>query len=288
MKNRLDITEGVILSIVLFTILGFFVPGKGPSEFVISFLSISSFLFGIFAAFSISDRHSRFDEIRKSFKIWDASMLSVHRLSRVFGKTTQMKVQKLIDKTCNATFDYKLEDYYLCWREGEPLIDYILNLHPKNDRQKIIYEELVSSLEDSSKTNKEIAYLMKDKISRFEWAILSTLGVIILFCLFYINTNTYFSIFIIVLLSASLVTILLLLRDLDDLYWKEEFWVWAPTIEFYDELGLPPYFPAPVIANKRIKRDFIKNLKEYRVAHYPNPYPDMSGKKVKLVKNSKI
>lgn len=285
MRKRLFIAEGVILSVIVFTILAIFIPGKGTNEFVISLLSVSSFLFGIFAAFSISNRHSRFDELKKAFKVGDASMLSVYRLSRVFGKNIQIKVQKLIDKWYSSTFDYLLKDYHMSWRESEELIDYVLNLHPKDDRQKVVYQELISSLEESVKNNKEIDYLIKDRIAKFEWGVLSTLGVIILFCLFYINTNNYFSISVIVLLSTSLVTILLLLKDLNDLYWKEELWVWIPEIEFYEELGLPPYFPSPAIENKRIKTKLIKRLKEYRVAYYPNPYPSMKGKKIKLIKN---
>lgn len=82
-----------------------------------------------------------------------------------------------------------------------------------------------------------------------------------------------------ILLSTSSFIFILILRDLDGLFWKEQDWIWEPLNQLFSELDLIPYYPVDVIKQKRAKLE--KGLK-IRVAYYPNPYPDQSGKKTKI------
>ena len=85
---------------------------------------------------------------------------------------------------------------------------------------------------------------------------------------------------VIVLLAVALSTIVLVLRDLDHLMWKEGAWIWDPLTNLFEEIGLLPYYPDDVVVRQRFK---IPEGKKYRMATYPKPYPDMSGKTVEIV-----
>ena len=279
MKKRLDLWEGAILSVIVFGLLGVFLPGKGMDDLVLALLSVSSFLFGIFVAFSIADRHSRQKEMRETMRVSDAYVINLYHLSKVMSKDVQKKIHKHLDEWLVATMDYFLKDHH----KSDPLFSklymYILSIKPKKGKQSLVYEEMIPLLFSQVESNKRVRYLSQDKITVAEWSSILILTGIILFCLFYINTNSIFSIFLVTLLATTLVTILLVLRDLDALYWKEQKWIWDPVSALFQEIGSLPYFPQDVIDNKRIK---LKKGLKYRGATYPKPYPDLTGKKVKI------
>jgi len=280
MKKRLDIHEGIILSIIIFTLVAIFIPGRGLSDLVLALLSVSSFLFGIFVAFSISDRHDRLKEIRSALRRSDAVNIACYKLSTTFGKKVSNKVKTFIDAWLTRTLDYRLSDYHKASPLFFDLYDYIIGLNPKTEKQKINYDNLIENIEEHDRVNKTIRYLVGDRISKVEWATTLTLGAVILFCLFYINNNSVFSILIIVLLSTTLLTLLLFLRDIDALYWKEQEWIWDPLTTVFEELELPPYFADEVIVLERVKPNL--GLK-CRIAIYPHKYPNMEDKEVRVM-----
>jgi len=280
MKGRLDIGEGIFISIVLFVVLAILVPGKGLSDFMITLLSVSSFLFGLFVAFSISDRHSRLKELREELKASDAFVVDVYKLSAIFGEKTQKECQRLLDDWVVATIDYYLKDYHKATPQFLKLYEFIISLTPKTKKQEIAYEQLITTAEQMNRSIKKIRFLASDRMSKFEWGTILLLAGIILFCLFYINTNTLSSVSIIVLLAVALITLILVLRDLDSLFWKEQVWIWDPLTDLFKEIDMLPYFPGEVIKSKRIT---LPKGVSYRLAKYAHPYPDISGKTIEIV-----
>ena len=103
---------------------------------------------------------------------------------------------------------------------------------------------------------------------------------IILFSIFYVKDNTIPSIIITVLLSTSSVMLLLIIRDLNSLRWKEQTWIWDPLAQAFKEMDLLPYVPEMLIKLGRVT--YPKGTK-VRVANYPKKYPDFTGKKVKVI-----
>lgn len=279
MKKRLDIHEGIIIGLVLFTIMGIFIPGQGLDDLILALLSVSSFLFGIFVAFSISDRQNRLKEIRTILRGDDGALVNIYELSQVFSKDSSNKIKKLIDNWLTSTIDYELEDFQKSESKFLKLFEYIRDLKPKTKKQKVIYGELLDILQDTNKSNQKMNYLVNDKISTFEWGTILVLGLIILFCLFFINMNTWPSIIIIVLLSVALITILLVLRDLDTLFWKEQKWIWDPLAELFKELDLLPYYAEELVELKRVK---IKKGEKYRIGLFKGEYPNRKKIKIKI------
>jgi len=280
MKKRFDILDGVVLSIAISTILAIFFPGRSLSESVRTLLSVSSFLFGIFVAFSISDRHGRLKEIRIQLREGDAFIFELYKHSAVFGKKAQDMCRSLLDDWVIATIDYKLEDFHKARGKFNALYDFVFALKPANNKQNVAYSKMIDTLKEMNKENKKMRYLVTDRISFSEWGSILTLSGIILFCLFYINSGTLSSMTLTVLLAVTLTLLVLVLRDLDQLYWKEQKWIWDPLIDLFHELDLLPYFPDDVFVRKRVK---LQSGLKYRVGKYAHPYPDMTNKKIEVV-----
>jgi hypothetical protein len=79
------------------------------------------------------------------------------------------------------------------------------------------------------------------------------------------------------LLTGTLVTLLIVLRQLDRLVWHEEASIWGPTTRLFRSIGRDPYVPRMVIDSGR----YVPTGR-VRVVDYPDPYPDRSRKLVTL------
>lgn len=279
MKKRIDLDEGTLIAFVAFILIAVFVKGEGYSPVVIAMLSVATFLFGIFGAFVMQNRHKRLDALRTTLRKDDAAYVNMYKLSAAFGKKVQKRMQKLVDNYIIKTIDYRLPEYRCANKEFLKLLEYITNLNPRNERQRQNYSKLLDSIETANTARKYVEYLTTNTMLRFKWLMLLGLLVVILFSIFYINDNSLPSIITAVLLSTSSVMFLLIMRDLDSLYWKEQKWIWDPLEQLFGELDLLPYYPDEVIDRKRVK---LKKGTKIRIASYPQPYPDHTGKTVKI------
>ena len=272
----------IIGSIIIFSLLGIFIHGTGTSDLMVALLSVASFLFGIFLAFAIANRQSRLNSIRTSLRKDDALLFSIYKLSACFGTETQNKCRLLIDAFLINTIDCELVDYDKSVNKFNELFDFFLGIEPKTDVQKIIYDNIIYALKESTYNKKELIHWLNEKMLGFEWGSLLILGSVILMSLFIINNNSAISVLITVLLGTSLVLFLLILRELDNLSWKEGSWIWYPLAQLFIELDLIPYIPKAILDKKKIS---LKKGVAYRVVEYPNPYPDFSDKIIKIIKN---
>jgi Na+/melibiose symporter-like transporter len=279
MASKIQMGGGLVLSIVFFTLLAAFFKGVGASDFILAMLSASSFLFSILMAFFISDRHSRLKETRESLRVGDAAVVDIHKQISVFGEKTKAGFKQLLDEWIIATVDYDPIDFYKTVPCFFKAYDFIVRLKPSTETQKTAHANLMQLMQEENRYNKKIQYLVTDRLSRFEWVSIFSLSAIIIFCLFYINTNSLVSITLTILLSVVLVMLLMVLREMDTLCWKEQKWQWEPLMELYNELELTPYVPKSFF--DRNKKDLPKG--SYRVVHYTHPYPDFSDKKIEIV-----
>jgi len=85
MRKRISISEGVIVSFVIFVLAAFFIKGPGPNNQIETLLSVSSFLFSIFVAFSIANNHSRYNQLTMTLKEHDGAMLFLYQISTVLS-----------------------------------------------------------------------------------------------------------------------------------------------------------------------------------------------------------
>jgi hypothetical protein len=288
MMKRRSIYFDLLLFFVVFFILAYFIKGNSSVEFketiFYGFLVISTFIFGIIIAFSIANRHTRLSSIRESLRRQDAVLLDIYLLSKGLGKSFSNKIRQKIDELLVLQIDFKLIDFsnknIEKIKEAYSLVE---SERDGNDLHDDLLKKLLENLSDLLKIHKEVSHQVKNRMMSYEWLTSIILGAIILFCLFYINNNSILSVLAVSFISASLILLLLVLRDLNSLEWQEQEWIWEPLSDLFTELDLIPYFPAEIFKQRRVKIEGIKGLSKARLAYYPKPYPNMEGKTIKIV-----
>lgn len=278
--NRIKIEDGFLGAFIVFCLISFLSPHVGSSDSVQTLFSVSSFLFGIFAAFSITNRHDRLNKIKEILRENDAIFLFFYQSSSIFGANKQKDIQTLIDKNLTDQIDYYLTDFEYSNASFISLFTYIVSLKPKNKTQETVYGKMVDLLGDMSKNRKQVETLVQSRMPEFEWLSLVILGLIIIFCIFYTNDGQLFMATASTLLATTVIVLLLIIRDLDTLRWKENNWIWTQLNDLFHEIGLLPYYPKNLIQSGRIKLDKNQTI---RLASSPNKYPDMTGKVVEKI-----
>jgi len=265
--------------------MALFIPGSEINEVIKIILTVTSFLFAILLGFATADRRKRLDVLRTTLRNDDAKLIGIYESSKVFDKSVTDKIRKLIDDYLVIQLDYKLVDYN---RSSPPLLklyDFIIRLETKNKLEEVAKGHMLSNIQDSMKNQKEVIYAATDGMMFFEWIVLILLTGIILFCLTYLNTDELFSIVVIPIIDLSLIVLLLILRDLNNLEWQEDKWIWVPLTDLFTELDLRPYINKADLPKRNLKvNKIMKGVKEYRLVTFPHKYPDMSGKKIEIVK----
>ena len=286
--KRVSIYYRLILAFVIFLLLSFIIVGQGKTDFADKILTVTSFVFGIILAFSISNRYSRLSNIREKLREQDAKLLEIYYLSQGFNKQLKEKIKNLIDDFLIVQLDYKLKDYNTLVPEKTRSMFLYLEKLKLTKKEDEIRKDILKILEEIIEINKAVVYKLENKMAFYEWIVLCTLSVIIFFVLIYFfNTNTFITVFIISFLNTALCLLLFILNDLDNLAWQEQNWIWKPLTNLFIELDLVPYFPIDVLNYGRLSLKEIKKwdkVKKIRVAHYPLAYPDMTGKKVEIIK----
>lgn len=260
--------------------LAILVKGGSVSNQLENLFSVSSFLFGIYVAFSISNNLGKSSKINETLKADAGIWLFVYKSSDLFGAPVKKKVQGLIDAYFIEQIDYFLKDFKYSNKSFFKLFDFLLKLKPETDSEKALYGVYAASMSESVKNRKMVETLVRERMSRFEWLSIISLLSVILFFVFYINDGSLISIVSSILLATSAVVLVFVLRDLDNLQWKEQVWIWNQLEALFYEFDLLPYYPKDVVGSGRV---VPAKGQKIRLAEYPNPYPDMNGKSVKTV-----
>jgi hypothetical protein len=81
-----------------------------------------------------------------------------------------------------------------------------------------------------------------------------------------------------------IVHIMLFLFMLDNFSWKEEQRIFEPYQKTFEDIEKLRYYPEILMREKRVKN---YKGKKYRVGIFPNSYPNMSGKEIKIIDETK-
>ena len=273
----------IVLGLLFILVIGIaiFYPLTKNETLASTSLGVSTFLFGVFIAFSISDRHDRINSIRENDSIERGSLESLYNLLIVFGKNVPKKLTKKIDEYLMATLDYTIWDYNKTDKQFKNLVKVVTSLKVKNEGQAATYNSVGGIISGLTNARKKTISLIDERLSKLEWIVLFILGGVIVFSLLLIGTTTLQTVLVVLLITFTIMLLLVVLYRLDNLSWKEEVRIFEPYQQTFESIGLLRYYPEDVIKEGRVKKH---KGKTYRSATYTNPYPDMKGKKVKIVK----
>lgn len=275
----------VLAFLVILSVFSIAVSARFESDPVISsVLGITTFLFGIFVGFSMSDRRKRLDDIMKNDASERAALVFLYNMSKVYGNPVAEKVKHAIDHYLMATLDYRIWDYHKTEKYFDHMFEILLGLKPNNKRQYDVFDNILSIPGDIANHRKHTIALIGDRLSKFEWSVFLLFSGIIISSLLVINTGTSTSIAIVTVLSMAIVLLIVLLYKLDTLEWKKEARIFEPYQKTFEALGLMRYYPEELIRLGKVRNH--KN-RTYRLGVFPRPYPDLSGKKIKIVKGKR-
>ncbi|HSX18108.1 MAG TPA: hypothetical protein VLE51_02015 [Candidatus Saccharimonadales bacterium] len=266
----------IVLFTIAFLTLVLVKPGEGDLP---TYSSAAAGIFGIFIGFSISNSRGRLNRVNQLLKTENANNLLVYRLSSVFGDEIQDKIRKLMDAYLIDQIDYRLDDFDRSGDTFHKLYEYIINLEVKNDKQKMVLDSMIKTLNISSSNRVQIETITTQRISIFEWISVWSLTFVVVFNLYLITRHDAFQSILITILASALILLVLVLRDLNNLKWQKGIWTWKPLHNLFVNMDLLPYYPRIIVEIGEAK---IPSGEKVRLADYPNPYPDMTDKVINV------
>ena len=268
----------LIVDVELF--IAIFIHGGGYNDYINAIVMVATAIFSILIAFLISMAHGRLTKINETLKQHEGNLLFIYQLTDLFGEQSKKEVQELIDLYLIDQLDYYLYDFKYSNKSFFKLFTYLIKLEAKNPTQEISYASIQSAIADCSKDRKIVESLVNERLSILEWFSIVSLLSLIIFIVFYMNTGGLVEIVITVVLSSSVIALTFVLKQLNNLSWKEDSWIWEPMQILFKELDLIPYLPDGVVKKHRAR---IAVGEKIRIAHYKNTYPDMTEKTIEII-----
>ena len=245
-------------------------------------LTVTSFVFGFYINNLISHARAGHSKVVESLREEGGYMKAIYLvLISSFSEEQVARVRGNMDDYLTAGMDYKIYDYSKSYPEFKKLYTELMNLSPESKQQDGGWNQIIRIISEVSKNRTRIETSVKERVSTFEWLTISVLLVVVLYFIFSLSTGTWTSIILTASIATTLTMLLIILYSLDSLRWKEDKWFWEPIEELFKSLDLLPYYSDLLIKSGRVK---VKSGKNIRVASYPHPYPDMSEKKVRILK----
>lgn len=269
--------RGGVISVIIFAALSFLIPGIGTSEEISLLLTVSTFLFAILAGFLIARMNSRYDGIRESTGNEDTGSIHLFKLTKNYNEKIAEKVAGLIDKIYLVYYDHWITPE--AYQKNEKIFYKIYDLFKgAKGRSEDLYIEIMEELDDIKANRRKIQNLLEETVSNGQWVVMIALAFIIIFCLFYMNTALVYNLTTIIL-STTLIMVLLLVRDLNNLMLGGKLLLQESGEEVFEQIGKPVYYNHYYIDSGLVK--IKEDLKEYRLGmHKIGEEP-----KIKLVRN---
>lgn len=234
--------------------------------------TVATFLFGVLLAFTIDRTRQRLAAVHDFIRRGDANLLTIHQLVEVFPADRD-DIRARIDEQLMAQIDYRLAEFSQSTPTFLALSTRVIALEPTTPQQEIAYYHLLQQTNDMSMSRALMEAAIGQSLSRLEWTTLLLLLGVMLSIIVELPKGSIVAAIVAGVLSATLVTLMTLLRKLDRLLWHERASIWEPQARLFRHLGLLPYVPRRVIDAGR----FVPTGR-VRVVDYVSPYPDMSEK----------
>ena len=268
----------VPLFAVLFFLLITLIPG-GASEFQ-GAATVAAGIFGIYIGFTINSSRAKLNGINELLKTENARNLLTYRLSSAFGEKVQDDIRNLLDKYLIDQIDYRLEDFDLSGSSLHELHSYVTNIKAKTSKEKEALSSISSTINQQWIDRAQIETLVIQRLSRMEWLSIIGLAGGFILSLWPLSNGDLLLSLMLTVIASSVLLLIFVLRDLDQLKWQKSKWTWLPLHKLFLHLDLTPYYPAGVIKNGEAR---VKRGEEIRVARYYSPYPNMVDKTIEIV-----
>lgn len=270
-----------ILVFVFFIVWHVFFPFDFYIEGTELILTISTFLFAILAGFYISRSNDRYNTIQTTVAEEDAKFVNLYQLSLFLGKTFAKKMATLIDCYYIRAYDVPISRYAIAYKQnaGNLLAMWeLVRSATKTQQNQPVFPELLDALQEIEQVRNQASTKSLERMGRGEWGVLIMLMVIILLSVqfqqgFGISSGLFNA-----LLSTSLVLVLLIIRDLQNLIFSSGPLLEESGQEVLEIIGAGRYY-----SQKMIQKGFFRvpeGVRSYRLGLHEIGEP-LSIKKIK-------
>jgi nitrate reductase NapE component len=242
-------------------------------------LGVAYFVFGLLLAFALENARTRRARITELLKSGDADLASMYQLLLIFGEPVRDRFRGQLDAYLQAEIDYALVDFDRSGPQFDELFQAVCALRPSEQAEIVAYDHLLELLTSKAERRRQIEAAVGQRISRLEWAALAALAVSVWLLIVVASAGGGPFIVLGTVLIASLSALMLVLWQQDQLRWQESSAIWHPLHRLFLSLDLLPYYPRNVVELRGIRPP----SRPYRLADYPNEYPDMTGKVVTTI-----
>ena len=239
----------------------------------VALASMTTFLFGVLLAFTIARTRERLNMIRELMSRGNSSLQSIHQMMAIFPEPTRSRIRQLVDEQLTSQIDYRQVDNHLSMPAHNALVEAVYAIDPTTRQEEVIYKKIVELCIQMGSERARIDTVTGQSLMPVEWIGMLLLLAMIVALITVMPGGTVWGALVAGVLTGTLVTLLIVLRQLDRLVWHEQASIWEPTSRLFRSMDLDPYVPRLVIDSGR----FVPTGR-IRVVDYPDPYPDRSRK----------
>ena len=228
------------------------------AEGINAVLGMVGLLFAILVGFFITDLWSRFQRIRESVGVEVSGLQTYYLFVQVLGnfprhKEWAEKQQGLIDRYVREFFYVEWNDYGKIDPHFNEIIKSLGDVKElETNKETETYTNFLPLLNEVTTAREKLFMYGKDRLNKMEWAVVLFLAIILVFSLFSIRTPDLSSLFLSGTLISTVIILLLILRDLDDLSFGEEMVSFEPYETIFDVIGKPRFYLKRDIKNGRV------------------------------------
>jgi hypothetical protein len=237
------------------------------------------FLFGVFVAFALDSARNRMSKVDDLLKVDEANFLALYELAGTLGADEQAQLTELIDAHMQDQIDYRLRDFDRSAPSHLRILRHVAAAAADDDAgSAIIREQMLTLILQTNANRTQVETSVGGGLSKAEWTCIFALFALLYLTLPFFDTGTVFGSLLVAMLSATLAVFVAILWKVDHLRWQEGEWIWKPLDRLFRNIGRLPYYPKPLLEEKR-----ASPVGRIRVADYPQPYPEVEGKVVEEV-----
>lgn len=181
---KLSLKIYLVLLLVFFSIVYFLAPFKFVASSNI-FLTISTFLFAIFAGFFISRQGQRYSSIRDRITEFDGEITAVYRNFGHISTAMQAKAKEIIENHYKLILKKQSWDYHFTHKSNtilslHKLIDECGNTKVLPSLTSISLQRIMESLQNLQLIRKNMISLHNERIPLFQYILIYFLGILLL------------------------------------------------------------------------------------------------------------
>jgi len=243
--SDIHIKHGISLSLVISLIASLIFPGGGSSSVIETLLVFIGILFGVIVGFFISDLYSRFQTIKENAAIDASGLATFYKYAEILadGKDTKWlkKQRTIIHKYVIKFMPLPWDEFSKTEKEFNELIDTLHDIKYHGDKKNETYSSMLSIISEISDAREKLVMNGEDHLTRGEWIVILLLGTLLLFSLYFVKTFEPVSILFTWMLSSSILILMLVIRDLNNLKFGETAISIKPYQRILDTIGKPRY-----------------------------------------------